>query len=303
MHTLSWPLLHSNRQAAHLKSLAFVAVVFFGWQSATRADLSLETETARLLAPGHWSFSLAGEYQFSRDGGEFALPLAIEVGIFERLELLVEPTPYVGIYPKNERKINGFGDTEITVTFLALKERPYVPAMAFAAEVKAPTAGNLNIGTRKIDLALYAIASKQFGILDVHANVAYTILGKPTGVHVRNTWSFALAGDLNVAPKWDLFAEVMYTTSARGPFPKTQASNLADGADSAAATAVSAETAGDAAPTPVGNATAIAEVGGVELIGTLGVRRHVSEHFSVFGSFSYDNADAKLVRIGCTVGF
>ena len=55
-----------------------------------RADLSLETETARLLAPGKFEISTAGEYQHSRDGGEFALPLAFEVGVLPRVELLID---------------------------------------------------------------------------------------------------------------------------------------------------------------------------------------------------------------------
>jgi 3,4-dihydroxy-2-butanone 4-phosphate synthase len=45
------------------------------------ADLSLETETARLLQPGHVELSLAGEYQHSREGGELAVPLAFEAGL------------------------------------------------------------------------------------------------------------------------------------------------------------------------------------------------------------------------------
>ena len=162
---------------------------------AAHADLSLETETARVLAPGKFELSLAGEYQHSRDGAEFALPLAIEVGLLPRLELLIEPTPYVGIYNHGEKKVHGVGDIEFTLTGLVLEERPCFPAIAFAVEVKAPTADNLAIGTRRTDVALYLIASKRFGPLDVHANVAYTFLGKPAGVNVKDTWSFNLAGD------------------------------------------------------------------------------------------------------------
>ena len=40
--------------------------------------------------------------------------------------------------------------------------------------------------------------------------------------------------------------------------------------------------------------TAVAEVGGKEIIGTVGVRYHLLPNLDVFGRFSYDNADAKL---------
>lgn len=43
--------------------------------------------------------------------------------------------------------------------------------------------------------------------------------------------------------------------------------------------------------------------GGVEIIGTVGVRHHLTEEVHVFGSFSNDNADAKLFRAGFTVKF
>ena len=268
--------------------------------TAAHADLSFETETARVLAPGKFELSMAGEYQHSRDGGEFALPLALEMGVLPRLELLIEPTPYVGIYPKGEKKIHGFGDIEVTVNFLAFDEREFLPAIAFAVEVKAPTARNLNIGTRKADVAFYLIGSKRFGDLDVHANVSYTIIGKPTGVNVKNTWALSLAGEYKLNPKWDVFAEITYTTSARGPLSNGGAA-AGDGADTAVVTPTSAASEGGS--TALIGGTAVAEVGGTELIGTVGVRHHLSTSIDVFGSFSYDNADAKLFRTGFTWKF
>ncbi|HYR23022.1 MAG TPA: hypothetical protein VEP30_08900 [Chthoniobacterales bacterium] len=44
-------------------------------------------------------------------------------------------------------------------------------------------------------------------------------------------------------------------------------------------------------------------IGGEELVGSVGVRAHTARHVDVFGSFSYDNNDAKLFRTGVTVKF
>lgn len=251
-----------------------------GWLLANgaRADLSLEIESARLLAPGHVEMSMAGEYQHSRDGGEFALLLVLEVGVLPRLELLIEPTPYIGIYQHGPKKIHGVRDIEITTTFLALEEREFLPAIAFAFEWKAPTARNLNIGTRKLDFAFYFITSKRFGNFDLHTNVAYTVIGKPAGVSVKNTWAFGLAGEYKLNPKWDVFAEAFYTTSARGSASSagTEAGDGADGS-SVAAALVSSESGG----TSLGG-TAVAEVGGKEIIGTVGVRHHLLPNLDVF---------------------
>ena len=234
-----------------------------------RADLSLETETARLLAPGHFEVSMAIEYQFAREGREAALPFAIEAGLLPRLELLIEPTAYVGIFPREGKSAQGMGDVELTLTFLALKEQEYLPAIAVAGEIKFPTASNSQIGTGEYDYTPYFIMSKRFGDLDVHANVSYTFLGTPPGVDVRNTWSFALAGDYKLHRKWDVFAEIMYTTSAGG---------------------------GEGSGANV-------EIAGVELIGTAGVRHHLAKHVDLFGSVSFDNAHATLIRTGLTWKF
>ena len=251
--------------------LAMLLVV----QNTARADLSLETETARTQLQGHYQISMAAEFQYASDGKEAAIPFAFEYGITDRLEVLVEPVPYIGIFAGGEKKIHGLGDIEVTLTYLALPEQEQMPAIAFAAEVKLPTAQDLSIGTREFDYAFYVIASKQIGNLDLHANLSYTFIGEPTGTSAKDVWSVALAGDYTLNDKWDLFAEVMYTTSAQdGVLP---------GGDS-----------GDAVS---------AEVGGVDIVGTLGARYKINKDISIFSSVSYNNQDDTLVRAGITWQF
>ena len=62
-----------------------------------------------------------------------------------------------------------------------MKQRPYLPALAVAGEVKVPTSRNTLIGTGEVDYTPYLIASKRFGNFDVHANVGYALLGEPPG--------------------------------------------------------------------------------------------------------------------------
>ena len=235
------------------------------------ADLSFETETARMLVPGKWELSTAGEFQHSAEGSEFSLPFAAEVGLTPRLALLIEPTPYVTIHTKGQKDVHGVGDTEITATFLGFEENGFLPAIAFGSEVKLPTARNSRIGTKATDYAFYAIASKRLGHVDLHANVSYTFIGKPSGAKPANTWSFALAGDYKLTADWDTFAELIYTTSSLGG---------------------SSEGSG-----------AATEIGTDELIGTVGIRRHLARDFVAFGSVSYDNAHASLLRAGLTWSF
>ena len=111
------------------------------------ASQTLETETARLLPAHWWKIGNAFEFQTSGDGTEAALPFAIEYGISDNLELLVEPVPYAAIRPKVGRRANGVGDIEATLTGRVRQESRRGPALAFAAEVKFPTARDTLIGS------------------------------------------------------------------------------------------------------------------------------------------------------------
>src|ERR1700674_1974542 len=123
----------------------------------------LETETARPLRAGQLEVGAGYEFQHSREGDETAVPFAFELGITNRLGLLVEPVAYTAIRPKAGSSATGVGDLEITVSYLLRDESGKVPAIAFALEEKIPTAKNNLIGTGKPDHAAYLIASKRIG--------------------------------------------------------------------------------------------------------------------------------------------
>lgn len=78
-------------------------------------------------ALGRGVFEVSGnfEYQISSEGHEAALPFAVEYGVTDRLEFLVEPVAYTAIRPKVGAQASGVG------------------------EVKFPTARNTLIGTGK----------------------------------------------------------------------------------------------------------------------------------------------------------
>jgi hypothetical protein len=191
----------------------------------------VETETARTLRQGVVKAGGGFEYQVSSDGTEAALPLIIEGGLTDRLELVVEPVALTRIHPKVGGNATGIGDLEITLVGLALHERELLPALAVAAEVKLPTAGDAAIGTGKTDVAGYLILSKRFGHLDIHINGSYTVVGKPDNVMaIDNIFGFAVAAKY-YAGKLDLFGEVYGNTAASGEGERSMggAAELAQG--------------------------------------------------------------------------
>ena len=265
------------------------AVALWACLASARGDLSLETETARLLPPGKFELSAAFEFQTSPNGQDYASPLALEFGVVDRVELLIEPVPFTSIQPRGGKPANGLGDTEVTLTYLVLSERPAIPAIAIAGEVKIPTATNLQIGKKEFDYRVYAIASKRVGDFDLHFNVGYTFTGEPPNVRTRNPIDVEFAAEWFLNDKFDLFAEVTYTGSSlrsSGSSENVAATARRGHARSRASEGVDTGAAGVIA----------AEVAGEEIVGTVGIRHHLTPEIDLFGSFSYDNNDDKLFR-------
>src|SRR5712671_3159528 len=134
-----------------MKNLVGIFLIFLFSAPILNASQPLETETARLARAGTFEADATVEYQTSPDGTETAVPFAIEYGITDRWELLVEPVFFTAIKPKMGKNSTGPGDTEVTLTALVSQEKVTVPAVAFAAEVKFPTATDRFIGTGKAD--------------------------------------------------------------------------------------------------------------------------------------------------------
>jgi len=238
------------------------------------AGQPLETETSRLLRRGTFELEAGVEHQRSSGGTETAIPLAIEYGVTDRLELLVEPVPYSAIHDKGARAQTGIGDVEVTATSLLVREGRRHPALALAGEIKVPTADKLRIGSGETDVSFYLIAGKQLGRWDTHANVGYTFVGAPAGTSVTNTEFFALAEEFQWKPRWQLVGEVFRTTAA-----------LPEGGEG----------------TGSAESTLTPEIGGAETVGTLGMRYLDGGGLVYTLGVSYDNNAAFLIHPGMTL--
>ena len=230
----------------------------------------LETETARILKRGAIEVASNFEFQTAKDGREYAVPFAIEFGLGDRLELLIEPVAYTRIRPSVGRQATGRGDIEVTMTTLFARETASHPAIAVAAEVKIPTARDVLIGTGKADVAGYLIASRRFRRLDAHANLGYTIVGQPRGVHLQNIVNGAIGLQYSLGRHAELFGEVLGNTAA-----------LAEGDSPASAPGVTVPEA------PAG-----------EQVGTIGVARDMVPGLKLSIGIAYDNNGAVMLRPG-----
>jgi hypothetical protein len=253
---------------------SLLAVATLGGLPGVASAQILETETARPIGKGTFELGTNFEYQTSSEGSESALPMAVEYGVTNRFELLLEPVAYTAIRPKVGQAATGVGDVELTATYLARHESRGSPALALAGEVKFPTAKNTLIGTGKTDVAGYLIASKQLGRFDTHANLGYTIVGKPAGAQLKNIWNFALATEMGLGGNAEVFGEILANTA-------------------------SSSTSEPTGPLPPGGITAEAPAG--EVVGTLGIAKYVIPGLRLSLGLSVDNNGAVMFRPGFTV--
>jgi len=248
------------------RSALFAFLVLLALPTSGTAQ-TLETETARFHPSHYFQIASGFEQQFSAEGHESALPVAIEYALGNTWELLVEPVPYTAIRPKTGPRATGLGDVEVTILHGFWAEKSGRTALALAGEVKLPTAESQLIGTDKADYTAYLIVSRRFGVLDLHANLGYSFLGKPDSITVHNLINFAVGGIVSVGRNSEFFAEVLGNTVAAG------------GPENSAAP----------------------EVAGGELSGTIGLGRQLSRRFFVSLGVSYDNTHAVMLRPGFTL--
>ncbi|MDQ6769146.1 MAG: YjbH domain-containing protein [Gemmatimonadota bacterium] len=242
---------------------------------SVRAQI-FETETARPLHKGELEVGAGYEFQQSREGDETAIPFAFELGITNRLGLLVEPVAYTAIKSEvGAGSATGFGDIEITANYLLRDESGRMPAFAFALEEKIPTAKNTLIGTGKADHAAYLIASKRFGRFDTHANVGYTVVGSPAGISLSNRIMGALATEFALSPATSLYGEVLASTAAGG---------------------------GEGAVTAPG-APVVPEASGDQIFGTVGIAHSFMRGSRFSLGLTRDQSHAMQIRPGITLWF
>lgn len=257
------------------RNVFFLAVaLLIAGATAIEASQPLETETARLLPAGMVKIETTFEWQTAREGRERAFPLVFEYGITPRVEFAVEPVAFTSIDPKLGSHARGRGDTEATLTWLAMRETSSSPALDLAAEWKFPTARNTLIGSGKSDATLWVIASKAVGRLDFHGNLGYTKIGRPGGAKLRNTIDYALAEEFHLNPRWDVVGEFVGHTSAS---PESGESSV--------------PTSG--APELVGSENAV----------LAGIRWKWTPGLTLAGGVSYDSNHAVLIRTGVTFRF
>jgi hypothetical protein len=179
----------------------------------------LDTEGPGTTAPGSLDASFSFDYAHYTEGSETALYLSATTGLIPNLDVTAS-LPYLIVSPDEGDGENGLG-VYLKWNFLAGDEKAYIPSLAVKGGVKIPTADeDKGLGSGEVDWFVGLVAGSTFGPLSVYANLAYTIVGEPSGVSLDNIFSYGLALEYALNESFTLVAEANGATAP------------ADGADS-----------------------------------------------------------------------
>ena len=252
---------------SHLLPVAFAMALTSG---TAQAGQPFETESARLPEKGHGNVQIVAEYLTSSEEKANAFPVVLEYGVTDRLRLKIEPTLFASVRPKGAAHGNGFGVTEVILTYLVAEENGGRPALALAGELVIPTNKNPLLGSGSTDFRIFGILSKQVGNVDIHSNVGFTKAGRFQGTKNPNAIDYSLAAEVKLHPKWSLTTEVTGETLTGG---------------------------GPVTPTTVG------ETSGTTITGMIGFIHRPSKHFEWALATTYDTNSAFLIKTGFTFRF
>jgi hypothetical protein len=122
---------------------------------------------------------------------------------------------YLFVHPQEDKRQNGFSDTELKLKFRPFDEKDWRPAFALTGTLKIPTASkSRGLGSGQTDIGINAILTKNLSErLAIHLNLGYTFIGED---RVNNELNYGLACQFIISDKLAIVGEVTGTNNHNG---------------------------------------------------------------------------------------
>jgi hypothetical protein len=154
-------------------------------------------------------FGYDGFYHSDEFRSQHSGPLVLRFAATDRVLLEFEMSTFISEKdPSGDRKTS-VGDSRAGIQVVAHKESSSTPGVAFAYNIKIPTASKEKmLGTGKVDHRLVLLLSKKFGNLDVNFNGAYLNVGRQNSEHRVSGAQGALNGNYEFKNNFGLIGEI-----------------------------------------------------------------------------------------------
>ncbi|MDO8724045.1 MAG: transporter [Syntrophales bacterium] len=168
----------------------------------------LGTENAGVAGKGVSQLELGWEY-LKWNGDQEQIFLAVPIyGVTENLELSLE-APYMLHQSKDAASHKGIGDINVVAKYLLLPENKKRPALALKGVIKLDNGDHdKGLGSGNYDYSIFAVASKTFKDLTLHAHLGYSWVGDKKDENFRNIFLYALAFDYGLTEAFHVVGEI-----------------------------------------------------------------------------------------------
>jgi cobalt/nickel transport protein len=186
----------------------FLMILSISLSSPAFALRPLTTDDAYTVEKG--TFQLEAGFDGTRQDNhdrEYSPNLTLSYGLLEQLDLGIG-SGYLFFDPKEGRRENGIGDTELKLKYRPIDEKGWIPSFAVSGILKIPTASDSKgLGSGQTDFGINAIATKKFGGRWLfHLDLGYTFIGEKG---VDNEMNYSLGGQFILTDKWALVGELV----------------------------------------------------------------------------------------------
>jgi hypothetical protein len=147
----------------------------------------------------------------------------VQYEISHRLQLLLEAVLFERQAPDSGEAASGVGDTELTLSWIALEEKRLLPPVVLAAKVKIPTAAAGEIGTGKADYSALLILGKEFGELELSLETEYATFGSPEGENLKGQFLYSFTAEYGLTDFLAVYAEIFGQSAPTADDSRTDA--------------------------------------------------------------------------------
>lgn len=205
--------------------LAFAGAVCLGFLAGSDARASLARNAAgpkNMGEEGAWVVDTAGELGTEPDGKAWNFETGVQYQIGNRLQILGEAIVFESLMPDSGESSSGFGDLDLTLSWLAVLGQEALPAVVPAFKVKLPTSSS-DEGTGEIDYSALLILEKEYGELALNVETEYLVPGSPPDEDLKNQFIYTFTVEYGLSNLLAVYAEAFGNSAPTDQESRTDA--------------------------------------------------------------------------------
>ncbi len=215
-----WLAIGSRSARAALVSWSIVALALAPWSTA-RARSAVRLKDA--VDGGRATVDTAAELETDDEGEVWSFEAALQLGLSDRWQLLVEAVPFTAESPDDGDGASGVGDTDVSLSWAAFGDAEALASLAVAARIKVPTARDSEIGTRRPDYSGLLIITKVIDELELDLETEYVTFGAPDGEDRRDQLLYTFTVEYGLMEDLAVYAELFGQSAPAGDESRSDA--------------------------------------------------------------------------------